>query len=298
MSVDDVAGDRKAEAGAACFAGTTGIHAIKAFEYALLIGERDADACVRDAEDGLAVPDVSANANVSACAGVLNRVIEKILEHFAQKRGIAAHCGKAGRDFDLQSNLLAAGLEQRGFGAGLDKFGDADGAKFQFEFAGFDARQFQKIVGEPGETGGVFTDDLEEAPIILRIIDGTGEERFGKTLNRRERGFEFVRNVGNEILAHALEAAKFTDVVQHQHGARGFFGGEWAASITGIGIESPHRIGGDGKAALLNNAHSDIGAESFFAFQGATNQSQKIGVAEDLDDGPALDRGVIEVQDV
>ena len=62
-------------------------------------------------------------------------------------------------------------------------------------------------------------DDVEETAAVLRIVERAGNQSFGKTLNRGERGAEFVGDVGDKIPANALEFAKFRDVVEHDDGA-------------------------------------------------------------------------------
>ena len=68
----------------------------------------------------------------------------------------------------------------------------------------------------------MIADDFQEAAIVFGIIESASEQRFGKALDGGERRFEFVRDVGDEILAHALEAAEFGDIVKHDDGAGGF----------------------------------------------------------------------------
>ena len=59
-------------------------------------------------------------------------------------------------------------------------------------------------------------DDFQKSSAVLRIIHGPGEKSFRKSLNRRQRGAEFVRNVRDEISAHALQLSQIRDVVQHE----------------------------------------------------------------------------------
>src|SRR5271163_783881 len=90
VGFNDVLGDGKAEAGATGFAGTRGIHAIEALENSLLISERDADAGVGDGDDGFASGRGGSDADGSARQGVLDGVVEQVLENFAEETGIAA----------------------------------------------------------------------------------------------------------------------------------------------------------------------------------------------------------------
>ena len=104
----------------------------------------------------------------------------------------------------------------------FDQFEQADGRKFHFQFSRFDAGEFEEIVGEAGETHGVIADDFQEAAIVFGIVQRACEQCFGEALDGGERRFEFVRNVGDEILTHALEAAQFGDVVKNDDGAGRF----------------------------------------------------------------------------
>ncbi len=51
--------------------------------------------------------------------------------------------------------------------------------------------------------------NFQKAFAVLRVVDRAGQQGFGKTLDRRERSFEFVRNIGDEIAAHPFESAQF-----------------------------------------------------------------------------------------
>ena len=164
--------------------------------------------------------------DVAARRSVLDGVVEQILQHVAEESGIAANGGKLRRDGDFQSDFLAVGFQQSGFGAGFDEFEQADGGKFQFQFSGFDAGEFQEIVGEARQAHGMIANDFQEAAIVFGIVESASEQRFGKSLDGGERRFEFVRDVGDEILAHALEAAEFGDIVKHDDGSGRFSFGD------------------------------------------------------------------------
>ena len=185
--------------------------------------ERDSDAGIGDGDDGFARSGGGGDGDVATGRSVLDGIVEEILQHVAEQGGIAAHGGKLRRHGDFQSDFLAVGFEQGGFGAGFDKFQQPDGGKFEFQFAGFDAREFEEIVSEARETNGMVADDFQEAAIVFGIVEGAGEQGFGEALNGGERRLEFVGDVGDEILAHTLEAAEFGDVVKHDDGSGRFF---------------------------------------------------------------------------
>src|SRR5277367_2731357 len=294
VGFDDVFGDGEAEAGTAGFAGAGGVHTIEAFEDAFGIGEGDADAGIGDGDDGFARGGGGGDGDVSARRSVLDGVIEEILQHVAEQGGIAAHGGQLRGDGDLQSDFLAIGFEQSGFGAGFDEFEQADGGEFQFHFSGFDAGELEQVVGEAREAHGVIADDFQEAAIVFGIVEGAGEKSFGETLDGGERRLEFVGDVGDEVLADALQAAQFGDVVKDDHGSGRFsFGG-----VAGRGnVQSFYRRGGDGKTLGLGDAHGDVALQTFLAAQGATDQADQFGIAHDFDERAAFGAGGVHVQD-
>ena len=71
----------------------------------------------------------------------------------------------------------------------------------------------------------MIADDFEKSPVVAWIFDCAGEQRFRETLNRGERRLEFVRDVGDKILPHALQSAQFGDVVKHNDRAGRFLRG-------------------------------------------------------------------------
>ena len=93
------------------------------------------------------------------------------------------------------------------------------GAEFQFEPPGFDARKLQQVLGEPRQARGVVANDFDEAAAVGGVVQRAAQQRFRKSLDGRQRRAKFVRHVGHEILAHALQPPQFGDVMQHQHRA-------------------------------------------------------------------------------
>ncbi len=172
--------------------------------------------------------------------------------------------------------MLAAGFQQSHFRAAFDQLGQAHGEKFQFELAGFDAGELEQIVGQTIEAGRMIADDFEEAAIIFRIVQGAGEQGFGEAADGGERRLKFVRNVGDEILADALEAAKFGDVVENDDGARRLYIRRCGVGGRGCVIRLQRFDGsrGDGKIALLNESHGDVRLKTLFSEQGAANQAE------------------------
>src|ERR1700690_123897 len=111
VGFDDVLGNGETEPCAACFPGPRCIHAVKALEYSLLIGKRNADAGISDRDESFASAGGSGDGDASACHGVLDGVVEEILKDLAKQASIAANQGKPGGNIDRQGNLFAAGFQ-------------------------------------------------------------------------------------------------------------------------------------------------------------------------------------------
>ena len=129
---------------------------------------------------------------------------------------------------------------------------------------------------------------------VIGIVERAAEKRLRETLDGGEWRLEFVGDVGDEVPADTLETAKFADVVKNDYGAGRFFIGR----ATGCGdIQSFHRRSGDGETLSLSDAHGDVGLQAFIAAQGATNEAQKVRVADYFDERAAFGAGGIHVQD-
>src|SRR5207245_2640028 len=95
--------------------------------------------------------------------------------------------------------------------------------------------------------------ELQETESVLRFVDGAAQKRFREALNCREWRSKFVRNVGNEIAADALELAQVGDVVQHKYGPGRF--------------SSAHRRGGCGKKSLAQRPGYNLRVDRRFTTQ-------------------------------
>src|SRR6185437_7014901 len=144
---------------------------------------------------------------------VLHGVVEQVLQDFAQEARIGANRRKIRRNVSFDDDAFALCAEQSGLGAQVNHVSDAYGAKLNLELSSFDA----------GELCGMVANNFQKAAVVLVIFEGTAEEGFGEALNRRERSLEFVRDVGDEILAHAFEAAQLGNVMQYDDGTGRFF---------------------------------------------------------------------------
>ncbi len=107
--------------------------------------------------------------------------------------------------------------------------------------------------------------------------------RFRKALNGCERRFEFVRNVGDEIPADALELAQLGDVVQHDDRAERIRGAD--------------RGDGYGEKVLAQRPGDDFGFHPGLAFHYRTNGLQQLGLPHDFNKRAARLRRYIQAQD-
>src|SRR5216684_7069665 len=221
MNFDEMFGDGQAQAGAADFAGTSNVNAVEALEDAGLIRPRDADASVGDREGHFGAVGGRADHDLAAGRSVLQGVVQQILQNFGKTAAVSGNVRQRLLQIHGDTQIFFGGGTLRGLDAALDELRDAQAADLQFQPVGIHFREHEQILGEPREAPGVLENNFEEADTILRIVDSAGEKRFRETLDRRKRRAQLVRNVGDEIAAHAFEFAKFGDVVQHNHRAGG-----------------------------------------------------------------------------
>lgn len=208
MSFDDVLGDGQAEAGAANFTRASGIDAIESLENARLIILRDADSRVRHCKDYKLTTGCCADFDTPARSRVLDGIVEQISQDLAKQAGVSAHARQISlRMRSTQGKLFLTGSQPHGFDARFNQVARIDGLEINFYLPGFDARELEKVISQTSEARGVRTDNLDEVAIVFLIIERSREQRFGKTLNSRQRRPQFVGNIGDEILADLLEAA-------------------------------------------------------------------------------------------
>ncbi len=214
--------------------------------------------------------------------------------------------GSPGGNVHLQRDLFLVGLQQGGFRAALNQLHRSDGEELHFQLPRFDPPELQQVVRQASEPGGMFADDFEKSPVVAGIFEGAAQQSFRKALNGRQRRLEFMRNVGDEVLADALQAPEFGDVVQHHDGSGWFLVRLHRISeaalrrVRHVGrrprFQRLHGSGCDREALLLNNSHSDVALETFLASEGAANQSQELRVADHLDQVPSFDIRGVQVQ--
>ena len=62
--------------------------------------------------------------------------------------------------------------------------------------------------------------DLDEAPVIVLVLERALEQGLGVPANGRQGSAQLVGDVGHKVLAHALQALEVGDIVQDGQGAR------------------------------------------------------------------------------
>ncbi len=81
------------------------------------------------------------------------------------------------------------------------------------------AGQGQQVLDDGIQPVGLSGDDLQETVGVFSFVHGTAEQGFHGALDGRDRGFQFMRDVGDKIAADVLEALQPGDVVEHHQRA-------------------------------------------------------------------------------
>ena len=122
----------------------------------------------------------------------------------AQEAGIAEHRRKSRRDFDFERDLSAAGFHQRGFPAAFNEFENATGENSSSSFPASIRASFERSSVSRARRLRV-VHDFEKAPVVFWIFERAAQKRFREALYRGKRRLEFMRDVGDEVLARSLE---------------------------------------------------------------------------------------------
>ena len=75
--------------------------------------------------------------------------------------------------------------------------------------------QLHQLADEPGQAGALVLHPSGETGDGLRVVGGV-LHRLGQQHERADRGLELVRDVGDEVAAHRLEAALVAHVGEQQ----------------------------------------------------------------------------------
>ena len=137
---------------------------------------------------------------------------------------------------------------------------------------------------------GLVANNFQEAAIIFLVFERATEQSFGESLNGGERSFELVRNIGDEILSNALQAAQLADIVENRYRAHGTD----AARCHGPGF---YGRGGDRKTAREHGAELEFAAGADAAGERGADGIEKLLVADHLEQRPVFASGRIGIQD-
>ena len=80
--------------------------------------------------------------------------------------------------------------------------------KLQFEFPGFDLGEFEQIIRQAAQAHGVFTYDVQKAAAVFLVLECAAQQCFRKSLDRGERGLEFVGDIRGKITTRAFQPAQ------------------------------------------------------------------------------------------
>ena len=133
----------------------------------------------------------------------------------------------------------------------VQQFDGRDGLGVEAGLAGFHAGQRQQVLGEARHAGGVLADDLEKFTVGRGTVGAEVEQGFGVSLNRSQRGAEFVRDVGDEVATGLFDPLGLGEVAQDGDGAsiRKWSGGdvEGVTRDDGGGASGFDLLGGSGR---------------------------------------------------
>lgn len=213
--LDEVLDDGESEAGPSLVAGAVAIDAVETFEDSGELVSGDADAGVFDFDDSMAGFRAPAECHGTARVGVFDGVAEKVIEDFLEGFIFGEEDDRFGRRLGVKSDLFALSGLLLPREAGGDDSLEGDGDELELLAVGFAAGEGEHVMNERFESEGALIDHLEESVADLDIVSSAVQECFDTGLNGGERGFQFMRGIGDEFLSDGFEAAEFGDIGDH-----------------------------------------------------------------------------------
>src|SRR6516164_9286418 len=283
VGLHQMLGDGQAQTGAPGLARARYIDAIKTLEDSRLVRLRDADTGVGHRKDHFVVTQLRAQHNLPVRQGVLDGVVQQVLQHLLDAPVVGRNFGQLARHIQGETQLLFDRATLRCLVAGFDQLRDAHRANLELQALGIHLRKLQEVFGEARQAARMFENDAQEASAVLRIVDGAANERFRKALNCGERGSKLVRNIRDEIAADTLELAQFRNIVKHDHRAGGFTG--------------PHGSYGRGEVVLSQGAGGNFGLHARLAGKHAAYRFDQLGLAHHFEQRTTADGRYVEPQD-
>ena len=199
MRPGNLAGQRQAQSRALNAAAQRIMRAEKLLENLFLAGCRHAEATVEHAQLGAVAIRRQFNFDLLALAGILLAVGEQVDEHLGQRVAVAANRDGDGGKHRLEREARGLQVRAVGFNGLARERRQIARNKIVFLLASLDAREVEDIVDEPGESGGLGRDDPQEMAPLGVVLHAVFGEHLGEHADGRERRFEFVRDVADEV---------------------------------------------------------------------------------------------------
>ncbi len=230
--------DRQTEAGAPELAGAGLIHAVKTLEHPLQVLRFDPDASVGNRKKDTAIRNRRSRRRIlvvrisrieppnnryrTALGRILDRIVDEIIEYLAETLAVGANAAGGIRwnaiGVCMKCNAFRFGRATLAFQTSAGDFRHVDRRYFEGLNVRLDASQHQHVDDQMMQPVGLFFDAAQKALCNFGI--SAVLERFGISLDRAERRFEFVRDVRHKIAADRFEAAELRRIVKHEHHTR------------------------------------------------------------------------------
>ena len=208
--------DRQAETGAAGHFAVALVHAVEALENTLLVGRGDADAGIRDADEGGAVAVRAGFDRHAAVRAVIREgVVRKVEHHLLERSALTGNGRVFARAFDLQTQTVGLALQ-----TAADRAAERlklDRLERDLLAAGVELRETDDVLDEREQTLRLGADLPGEGNDVGRLCD-TCLDDLGVAHDARQRRFQLVRNVCGELLPLLFGLLALGDVNDEQHG--------------------------------------------------------------------------------
>src|SRR5271167_2926878 len=124
-------GDGQAEAGSTCFTRPRRIHAVKPLKDPGLVSAWNTDAGVGNGQNHFVFRGMRAEGDFSVRQGVLNGVVQEVLQNFRETSAVAADVRQILRDLDGNAEFFVGGAVLGGLEAAVDQLRHAEAAIFE-----------------------------------------------------------------------------------------------------------------------------------------------------------------------
>ena len=130
---------------------------------------------------------------------VFDAVFDEVDEDLADLIAVDADLQISVEFLDDDLHFLFLGFVLKAFGDFEDEATEVERADFRFEFACFEPRDLHQVFSEVGEAIDVAHRFTEKLFVDLVVVDSAVDEGFDKALDGEDWGFEFVRDVADEL---------------------------------------------------------------------------------------------------